>query len=76
MRPTVRAVSKQFNGRVKLIVMDVNTRAGEQQAQQFRVNNHPALILQDRHGQIVLRMFGPVEPDRIQRGFSMLANAP
>jgi thioredoxin-related protein len=72
MRPAVREVSKQYAGQVTLIVVDMYTVAGERRAQELKVRSHPVLLVQDRNGQEILRIYGPVDRDRIERTFAML----
>lgn len=76
VRPTVRAVARQYAGDVTLVTLDMSSARGERQAAALGVRGYPVLVLHDRHGKEVIRMFGVPKEDRIERGFALLATTP
>lgn len=76
MRPTVREVSKQYEGRVNFIILAAHSLYGEKRAKELKVHGHPVLIFLDRNGKEVLRRYGLVDKKQIQHGFDLLATAP
>lgn len=75
MRPIVHGVSKQYEGRVKLVEVNMYTDAGEQRAKALKVRGYPVLVVQDRTGHELLRLFGPQDKERIQSSFAMLTDS-
>jgi thioredoxin-related protein len=67
MRPVVDGIEREWQGRLKVIRLDIQNATGRALSRDLAAVYTPTFILYDAQGQELLRRVGSLTPDDIQQ---------
>ena len=67
MRPVVDGIEREWQGRLKVVRLDIQGDTGRALSRELGAVYTPTFILYDAQGQELLRSVGSLTPDDIQR---------
>lgn len=76
IKPTVNALEKQYDGKVRIVRLNVDSPQANAYVQKYRVRGTPTFVFFDRHGKVAASTAGwPGEP-QVTQAFDRLIGLP
>ncbi len=66
MRPTVRGLMDQYEGRVEFLIMDYDDRTLSDYRRQNGATGHPSFAAINAAGEVLDLIIGPVPPEQLE----------
>ncbi|MCI0475416.1 MAG: thioredoxin domain-containing protein [Anaerolineales bacterium] len=76
IKPTVNALEKQYDGKVRIVRLNVDAPEASRYVQKYRVRGTPTFVFFDRHGKVVTSAIGWLDEQRVAQTFEQLIGQP
>jgi len=76
IKPTVRALEKQYDGKVKIVRLNVDAPEARAYVQKYRVRGTPTFVFFDRHGKVTTSTSGWPGEQQVAQAFDRLIGQP
>lgn len=73
MAPIVDRLTKEFDGKVDVTVVDVDQQANQELVQKFRINSIPTFAFIDRNGNVIELFIGGTSEETLRQKIQQLA---
>jgi thioredoxin-like negative regulator of GroEL len=75
MRPTVRGLMEEYEGRVEILVMDYDDRSLDDYRRENGATGHPSFAAINADGQVVDVIIGPVPAETLEALVALIAGS-
>ena len=76
IKPTVNTLEKQYNGKVRIVRLNVDSPQASGYVQKYRVRGTPTFVFFDRHGKVAASTAGWLGEQQVTQAFDRLIGQP